>query len=77
MVHSQNPLTDLMFGFLFNFTHIAVLGRGQASVEKYFYYHTALTLIAFLTGFVPLLCITHLIGSWLLSNIITIFLITT
>ena len=77
MVCSQYPLTDLMFGFLLSFTHIAVLGRGLANIEKYFHYYTAMTLIAFLTGLVPLLYISYLIGSWLLSKIITILLTTT
>ena len=68
-VNSQYPLADLMFAFLLGFTHIAVLGRGLTNIEKYFYYHTALTMIAFITAIVPLLYITYLIGSWLLSKI--------
>ena len=69
MVNLKYPLADLMFAFLLTFTHIAVLGRGVANIEKYFYLHTALTLTALLSAFIPLLYISYLIGSWLLSKI--------
>ncbi len=65
----QYLLPDLMFAFLLCFFYVAILGTGLANIEKYFYYHTALTILAFLTAFVPLLYITYLIGSWLLSKI--------
>ncbi len=68
-VNLHYPLPDLMFAFLLSFSYVAILGRGLANIEKYFYYHTALTMLAFMTAFVPLLYITYLIGSWLLSKI--------
>ena len=68
-VNSQYPLADLMFAFLLSLTHIAVLGRGLANIEKYFYFHTTLTVIAILSTFIPLFYITYLIGSWLFSKI--------
>ena len=57
-VNLHYPLADLMFTFLLTFNHIAVLGRGLANIEKYFTYHTALTIISLLTGLVPLLYIS-------------------
>ena len=69
MVNLQYPLADLTFAFLLSFTHIAVLGRAFANIEKYSYFHTALTAIALLSTFVPLLYISYLIGSWMLSKI--------
>ena len=68
-VNLHYPIADLMFTFLLSFTYIGILGRGLANIEKYFSYHTALTIIGLLTLFVPLLYITYLIGSWLLSKI--------
>jgi hypothetical protein len=68
MVNLQYPLADLMFAFLLTFTHIALLGRGTANLEKYFYFHTALTVTTLLSAFIPLLYISYLIGSWLLSK---------
>ena len=68
-VNLRYPLPDLMFAFLLSFSYVAILGRGLVNIEKYFYYHTALTILEFLTAFVPLLYITYLIGSWLLSKI--------
>jgi hypothetical protein len=65
MVNLQYPLADLMFAFLLSFTHIAVLGTGFAKFENY----TALTMIALLSAIIPLLYISYLIGSWLLSKI--------
>ena len=69
MVNLQYPLADLMFAFLLSFTHIAVLGRGIATIEINFYFHTAMTVITVLPTFVALLYISCLIGSWLLSRI--------
>ena len=68
-VNLQYPLPDLMFAFLLCFSVVAILGTGLVKIEKYFYYHTALTMLTFLTAFIPLLYITYLIGSWLLSKI--------
>ena len=66
MINSQYPLADLLFAFLLTFTHIAVLGRVIDNIEKYF--HTTMTVIALLSAFVPLLYISYLIGSWLLTK---------
>ena len=68
MINSQYPLADLMFTFLLTFTQIAVLGTGVSSIDKYFYFHTAMTLIVLLSAFVPLLYTSYLIGSWLLTK---------
>ena len=69
MVNSQHPLADLMFAFLLTFTHTALLGRVLTNIEKYSHFHTAMTLIALISTFVPLLYISYLIGSWLLTKI--------
>ena len=61
-------LADLVFTFLFSFSLMAMLGRALVDL-KHFYYHTTLTIIALLTGLVPLLYITYLIVSWLLSKL--------
>ena len=69
MINSKYPLADLLFAFLLTITQIAVQGRVIDNIEKYLYFHTAMTLIALLSAFVPLLYISYLIGSWLLSKI--------
>ena len=51
------------------FAHIAALGRVIDSIEKYLYFHAAMTLIALLSALVPFLYISYLIGSWLISKI--------
>ena len=68
-VNLHYPIADLMFTVLLTFTHIALLGRGLAYIEKYFTYHNALMIIAFLTILAPLFYMIYLIGSWLLSKI--------
>ena len=69
MVNLQYPLADLIFVFLLSFTHIAVLRREIATIEMHFYFMTAMTVIAILLMFIPLLYISYLIGSWFLSKI--------
>ena len=68
-VTSNYPLIDLIFSFLLCFTNTAILGREIAAIEKYSAYHTAMTIIGFLTAMFPLLYISFLIGSWLFSRI--------
>ena len=69
MVNSQYPLTDLLFIFMLSFTHIAVLGKGIATTEMPFYFHKAMIAMEVLSMFVPLLYISYLIGSWLISKV--------
>ena len=43
MINSKYPLADLLFAFLLTITHIAVLGRVIDNIEKYLYFHAAMT----------------------------------
>ena len=66
---SHYHLFDVIFTLLICFTHIAILGKGLINIEKYFAYHSAITVTAFLTAVFPLLYISCLIGSWLFLRI--------
>ena len=68
-VGSHYPLIDLIFSFLLCFTYIAILGRGLASFERNNAYYIFMSMIALLTAIFPILYISFLIGSWLLSKI--------
>ena len=62
-------LTDLLFIFMLSFTHIAALGKGIATTEMPSYFHKTMTAMVILSMFVPLLYISYLIGSWLISKV--------
>ena len=61
------PPTDLTFFVLLSLLYVIVLGRDVANIQKHSY-HTAITLLAFSAAFVPIIYITYLICSWLVSR---------
>ena len=61
------PSTDSIFFVLLSLSFIAALGRDIANTEKHFY-STIMIVITFASGFVPILYITFLIGSWVVSR---------
>ena len=68
MFNLQYPLTDILFIFLLRFTKISLLEKEIANLEIHFHFYTTMTVMAALSAFVPLLYISYLIGSWLLSK---------
>ena len=61
------PSTDSVFFVLLSLFSIAALGRGITYTEKHFY-STTMIVIIFASGFVPILYITFLIGTWVVSR---------
>ena len=61
------PSTDSIFYIFLSLSYIAVLGRGIANTEKYFY-NTTMTGLALSSAFVPIFYIAYFIFSWLISR---------
>ena len=66
------PSTDPIFFILLSLCYIAVLGRGFARNDSYYY---TMTVFTFSAGFVPIFYITYVIGFWLISKISWIHLL--
>ena len=62
----KNPTNDLTFLILFSIVYVVIAGRSLASMHNTYYMTLMPLLLA--TAFVPLLYITFLIGSWLISR---------
>ena len=64
------PLVDIIFTFLFCFSHIAILGRASSIYDKkYNTYYATLIIIGLLSSAIPMIYTFFLIGSWLTSKI--------
>ena len=62
------PLTDSIFLILFTLFYIAVVGRNSNDIHNSVY-HMIITLLMVVLGIAPLIYITCLIGSWLISRV--------
>ena len=60
--------TDVVFYFLFCFSYIVILGIPLANIENKSFYHIVLGCLALPSVVIPIVYISHLICSWLISR---------